>query len=285
MVAVEAAARPSRRLALLMAARDSEYVLKKYGGYLHVFVAAFGGAGEAWDLYRAIDGELPAPGDLGGYDGFVISGSPHDAYGDEPWILRLCLLVRELHAMRKRVLGVCFGHQVICRALGGRVGRARGGWDVGVREVDIADALPPCRFLDALRGRGQLPRRAKITEVHQDEVHLCNLARTPLQSDGVLAHGEQVWEVPEGAEVLASSDKTGVEMFRVGEHVLGIQGHPEYTKDILLSLVDRLVTAGSITVSFAEVVKRQLEATAPDREFWLKLCKSFLKADEDKVCK
>jgi GMP synthase-like glutamine amidotransferase len=60
---------------------------------------------------------------------------------------------------------------------------------------------------------------------------------------------EQVWEVPEGAEVLASSDKTGVEMFCVGEHMLGIQGHPEYTKDILLSLVDRLLAAGSITVS------------------------------------
>ena len=45
MVAVEAAATPSRRFALLMAARDSDYVLKKYGGYLHVFVAAFGGAG------------------------------------------------------------------------------------------------------------------------------------------------------------------------------------------------------------------------------------------------
>ena len=40
MVAVEAAATPSRRFALLMAARDSDYVLKKYGGYLHVFVAA-----------------------------------------------------------------------------------------------------------------------------------------------------------------------------------------------------------------------------------------------------
>jgi len=257
MVAVEAAATPSRRFALLMAARDSDYVLKKYGGYLHVFVAAFGGAGEAWDLYRAVDGELPEPGDLGAYDGFVISGSPHDAYGDDLWILRLCALVRELHAMRKRVLGVYFGHQLICRALGGRVGRASAGWDVGVREVAIADAaaaLPPCRFLDALRERGQLPRRAKITEVHQDEERARSITpafpRTPLQSaDGVLGHGEQVWEVPEGAEVLASSDKTGVEMFRVGEHVLGIQGHPEYTKDILLSLVDRLLAAGSITVS------------------------------------
>ncbi|CAN6224508.1 unnamed protein product [Urochloa humidicola] len=73
-------------------------------------------------------------------------------------------------------------------------------------------------------------------------------------------------------------------MFRIGEHVLGIQGHPEYTKDILLSLVNRLLNAGSITVSFAEAVKRQLEATAPDREFWLNLCKSFLKADEEHAC-
>ncbi|CAN6167006.1 unnamed protein product [Urochloa humidicola] len=257
MVAMDqaAAARPiSRRYALLMAAHDSEYVLKRYGGYLPFFVSAFGAAGEAWDLYRAIDGEFAAPEDIDGYD----------AYGDDPWILRLCRLVRDLHAARRRVLGVCFGHQLICRALGGRVGKAPGGWDVGVREVSISyAAAAPCLFLDALRERGgHLPRRVRIIEVHQDEV----------------------WEVPEGAEVLAYSDKTGVEMFRVGEHMLGIQGHPEYTKDILLSLVNRLLNAGSITVSFAEAVKRQLEATAPDREFWLKLCKSFLKADEEHAC-
>jgi GMP synthase-like glutamine amidotransferase len=175
--------RSSRRYALLLAARDSEYVLKAYGGYFNVFVSAFGcgyegDAGEeSWDLFRAVDGELPTEKDLDGYDGFVISGSPYDAYADERWILRLCLLVQDLVAARKRVLGICFGHQVICRALGGRVGKARvGGWDIGIREVTMAATLPPCRFLDALQ---DLPPYAKITECHQDEVrHSCARAHS-----------------------------------------------------------------------------------------------------------
>ncbi|XP_048527723.1 gamma-glutamyl peptidase 3-like [Triticum urartu] len=178
---------------------------------------------------------------------FVISGSPLDAYGPTSCgILRLC-------PTRSGRAGPPPGS---CRALGGRVGKAkRGGWDIGIREVAIAATLPPWRFLDALQ---DLPQYAKITECHQGEV----------------------WEAPLGADVLASSDKTGVEMFCVGDHVLGIQGHPEYTGDILLSLVDRLSTSQAITVSFAEDVKRQLKATSPDREFWLNLCKTFLKAEE-----
>lgn len=58
----------------------------------------------------------------------------------------------------------------------------------------------------------------------------------------------QVWEVPTGAEVLAFSDKTGVEMFTIGDHILGIQGHPEYSKDILKNLIDRLLNQDSIEV-------------------------------------
>ena len=174
IVAADDQPRRSRRYALLLAARDSEYVLKAYGGYFNVFVSAFGcgcdgDAGEeAWDMFRAVDGVLPTEKDLDGYDGFVISGSPYDAYADERWILRLCLLVQDLVVARKRLLGICFGHQVICRALGGRVGKARvGGWDIGIREVTMAATLPPCRFLEALQ---DLPPNAKITECHQDEV-------------------------------------------------------------------------------------------------------------------
>lgn len=58
----------------------------------------------------------------------------------------------------------------------------------------------------------------------------------------------QVWQVPPQAEVMAWSEKTGVEMFRYGDHILGIQGHPEYSKDILRHLLDRLLQRNLIQV-------------------------------------
>lgn len=58
----------------------------------------------------------------------------------------------------------------------------------------------------------------------------------------------QVWELPPKAELIAWSEKTGVEMFKYGDHIMGIQGHPEYTKDILLNLIDRVVNLRYILV-------------------------------------
>ncbi|XP_040376844.1 gamma-glutamyl peptidase 5-like isoform X1 [Oryza brachyantha] len=238
-----------RRYALLLALKDSEYARKVYGGYGNVFMAALGGGGERWDCFRVVDGEFPAAEELGLYDGFVVSGSPHDAYGDDRWILRLCSLLRTLHAMNKRLLGICFGHQVLCRALGGRVGKARGGWDIGVKKVTFVPGLQLFGDLE------ELPQSASIIEVHQDEV----------------------WEVPPRGRVLAYSEKTRVEMFGVGDHVLGIQGHPEYTTDILHSLIHRLVNDHTITRSIGEEAQRTTEGGEPDREFWTSLCKGFLR--------
>jgi glucosinolate gamma-glutamyl hydrolase len=61
-------------------------------------------------------------------------------------------------------------------------------------------------------------------------------------------HQDEVWKVPTGAEVIANSDKTSVEMFAFGDNIMGIQGHPEYTKDILNNLIDRLLSNDSIEV-------------------------------------
>nr|XP_043623032.1 gamma-glutamyl peptidase 3-like [Erigeron canadensis] len=243
-----------RRYALLLAARDSEYVKKVYGGYFNVFVDAFGEKeeNEKWDLYKVVDGEFPDKNELQDYDGFVVSGSPYDAYGDDNWILDLCLLLQTLDSMQKKVLGICFGHQVLCRALGGKVGKSHSGWDLGLRKVRIVKDFSPCSFFESLP---LMPPDLSIIECHQDEV----------------------WEVPTRAQVIAVSDKTGVEMFTIGDHILGIQGHPEYSKDILINIIDRLLTQDSIQVGFAADARSKLEIAEPDRKCWQELCKAFLK--------
>ncbi|XP_010268447.1 PREDICTED: gamma-glutamyl peptidase 5-like [Nelumbo nucifera] len=241
-----------KKYALLMASKDSDYVKKVYGGYFNVFVAAFGEEGEQWDLFRVVDGEFPDVDELHKYHGFVISGSPHDAHGNDPWVLRLCVLIQTLFAMEKKVLGICFGHQVLCRALGGKIGRANSGWDIGLRKVRLVEDLHPSTLDGGLK---ELPSFLSIIECHQDEV----------------------WEVPVGAQVIAVSDMTGVEMFSLGSHILGIQGHPEYTKDILYNIIDRLANNSCIEKEFAELTKSKLESAEPDRKTWEKICRSFLK--------
>ncbi|CAA2961949.1 gamma-glutamyl peptidase 3-like [Olea europaea subsp. europaea] len=219
-----------KRFALLMAVRDSDYVKKVYGGYFNVFVEAFADEGEKWDLFCIVEGEFPDIDDLQNYEGFVISGSPHDAYGDEYWILELCFILQTLFAMQKKVLGICFGHQVLCRALGGKVGKAYSGWDIGIRKVSFTEDFTFYGYFDD--SLDEIPPTLSIIECHQDEV--C--------------------EVPEGAQVLACSDKTRVEMFKFGDNILGIQGHPEYEKDILDNIIDRLLSNGSFEVDKSYIV-------------------------------
>jgi len=109
--------------------------------------------------------------------------------------------------------------------LGGRVGKSKTGWDIGYREVNLMKDVGGCyRYLD----HHEMSSFLSIIEVHQDEVY----------------------EVPVGAEVIASSEKTRVEMFAIADHILGIQGHPEYTTDILFNLIDRLRDMDVIEVTF-----------------------------------
>ncbi|GER55579.1 GMP synthase [glutamine-hydrolyzing] subunit A [Striga asiatica] len=236
-----------QKFAVLLCADDSDYVKKIYGGYFGVFVRMLREEGEEWDVFRVARGEFPDDGDIAAYDGFVITGSCNDAHGNDLWVCRLLILLNRLDAMKKKVLGICFGHQILGRALGGKIGRASGGWDIGITKVHLF----PSPIFTSLH----MPDSLSVIECHRDEV----------------------WELPAKAEVLAWSDKTGVEMFRYGSHIMGIQGHPEYTKDILSNLIDRLLNRELIEEETAEEAKSKMEGGEPDREAWKKLCTGFLK--------
>lgn len=233
---------------MLLCAEDSEYVKRKHGGYFGVFVRLLGEEGDMWRMYRVASGEFPSEEDVMNLDGFVVTGSCNDAHGNDLWIRQLLNLLQKLVQIKKKVLGICFGHQILCRALGGRTGRSATGWDLGVRKIDM---LPPSKPFASLK----LPASLQVIECHQDEVK----------------------ELPLKAEVLGTSDKTEVEAFRYGENVLGIQGHPEYSKDILLHLIDKLILKKCIKMDYAEKVKERIENGEQDREAWRKLCTSFLK--------
>lgn len=73
-------------------------------------------------------------------DAVLITGSRHTAYEDDPWILKLVEYARQaIDTGRIKVVGVCFGHQIIGRAMGARLGRSDQGWEVAVTEVDLTD--------------------------------------------------------------------------------------------------------------------------------------------------
>ena len=77
------------------------------------------------------------PKDINECDAYLITGSKVSAYDDLPWVQELKKFIISLDQKKKKLVGICFGHQLVAKALGGLVTRSKRGWHVGVDSVQL----------------------------------------------------------------------------------------------------------------------------------------------------
>ncbi len=173
----------------------------RFGEYPDMFIAILGRADPKLEfvVYDVEQGQYPA--DIDEVDAYLITGSKSGVYENKPWIAPLMAFVCEVHRRHKKLVGICFGHQLVAQALGGKVEKSSKGWGMGL--------------------------------------HTHHFGRTPAWHDQgerdlqiLVSHQDQVLELADGSEVLAGSDFCENAVIRVGDHILTFQGHPEFVPEL-----------------------------------------------------
>ncbi|KAH8596106.1 class I glutamine amidotransferase-like protein [Bisporella sp. PMI_857] len=212
------------RIAILECDTPQPQTNAKYGGYGGVFTALLkagadllghpgltSSAGLQISSYDVVTKqEYPNLEDV---DGILISGSKFNSFDNDEWILKLVEFSKKVLAQeRVRVIGVCFGHQILGRAIGTKVGRSDNGWEISVTAIDLT-------------AKGQELFGQNSLAIHQ-------------------MHRDIVYEYPEGTEELAYTDKCAVQGFYIQNRVFTVQGHPEFNEEIMKEILNVRRKAG-----------------------------------------
>jgi GMP synthase-like glutamine amidotransferase len=190
----------------------SEWV-ERFGEYPDMFQTVLKRANPdlQFAVYDVQVGEYPNSKDQHG--AYLVTGSKAGVYEDHDWLPPLENFVRDLVEAEIPLIGICFGHQLVAQALGGRVGKSDNGWGVGVHRHEW-------RF-----------KPDWLTMPDPDFKVL-------------VSHQDQVQQAPAGLEVLASSNFCPVAALYKRGSVLTFQGHPEfvpeYSKTLMVSREDRI---------------------------------------------
>jgi GMP synthase-like glutamine amidotransferase len=167
----------------------------RYGAMFERLFLDAGAIDWQFDIFNTPRAEYPVS--FARYDAVLLTGSKADSFSQEPWVVELRQRVSELLDQKMKLLGICFGHQLIALCLGAKVGRAPQGWGVGRMSYDWHAADIP-------------------------------LAPEDKKMSLLVSHQDQVLELPEEATLLASNNHCPIAAYSVGDEVFCVQGHPEF---------------------------------------------------------
>lgn len=184
------------RIGILVTGHINEALADRYGEYPGMFVRLLDGHGFEFQHRYVVDMEFPTS--VHDADGWLITGSKHGAYEDLPFIEPLETFIRKAYAERVPLVGICFGHQVMAQAFGGKVARYDGGWAIGPKDYAFGD------------------QTLTLNAWHQD----------------------QVIGKPPGADVIASNDFCQYAGFAYNDLAWSVQPHPEIRDDYMAGLIE-----------------------------------------------
>lgn len=190
-------------IAILETGRPPADLAAEHGDYVDQFRALLG-EGVASRRFDVQAGELPD--DPAAFAGAIVTGSAAGVYEDLPWIEPLADWLRRARG-RTRLVGICFGHQILAHAFGGRVEKSERGWGVGLHAYQVTG----------------------------DEAWM----QPPAASIAIPAsHQDQVVALGEGARVIAASPFTPHAGLAWDEDAISFQCHPEFEPGFAAALTE-----------------------------------------------
>ncbi len=197
------------RILILKAGELPRAVREKYGPYERAFFDLLG-----QDRFVTVDARKePLP--KARWNGILITGSAASTYGGDAWIRKSEGFLRWAADCGIRIYGICFGHQLLAQAFGGKVEKCPRGWELGTVPIELRP------------------------EAGDDPLFAGMPRRFPAQQ----THGDVVVELPPKAVCLAANSHWPIQAFRLGEQVWGTQFHPEFTLNIMREMVQALALA------------------------------------------
>ena len=174
------------------------------------------------------------PENIDQYDAILVTGSPCSVHDAHDWIERLTDLIRTASERGMRVVGSCFGHQLVARAFGGEVGHNEKGWLIGNFTVHISQSY------------NWMQPAARATGMYH-------------------FNQERVIRLPAAAQAFAHTDDYNDFGYTIGDNVMCFQGHPEQSR---LSMTNFLRATDSLTAEQRARAAYHIETGEPDAQLW-----------------